>query len=597
MKNITKFIRTSKDVFGIFWEMSPKITLGITITQIILALSNLVNAYVFSFVLDRLISFVSERQASLNTIMPIIFLYGGVMLFFSLVDLLRNYSQSLLGAVSTHKLRLKQTDYLVSLGTAQMENAELTNKSTRYSEVYYTFEQQLSQIIGLISLIVSTVVGGIILLRFIPFQIFLFILLFIFKYMVNSRFMKKVWRLSLENTEYRRSSQFAVGTLSEPGEVKELLISGGTTFLRKKYTDFINWYYGLYFPLRTKWFGFEFLQTIAGIAIFAFSIVIVIQKGVAGAITVGAITFYVRALLTFSDQLDSLSYRIARAQESSIRIQDALELFEQYKPEEDGLEELEFSSIPPEIKLENISFTYPNGKHPVISALSLTIKPGEKIAIVGENGAGKTTLVKLLTRIYKPQEGVIWIGNKRLNDLKLSSWYKNIGVLFQDFNMYGFLTASENVGIGKIVKGSFNEKRVVEALKKADALDFVNKYPKKLNQVLSERFRGGIRPSGGQWQKLAIARFFYRNAPVLIMDEPTASIDAVAEARIFDNIYKFMNGKTVIIISHRFSTVRNADRILVLDKGKIIEDGTHEELLTHGGKYATSFNLQAKGYN
>jgi ATP-binding cassette, subfamily B, bacterial len=133
-------------------------------------------------------------------------------------------------------------------------------------------------------------------------------------------------------------------------------------------------------------------------------------------------------------------------------------------------------------------------------------------------------------------------------------------------------------------------------LVKADALSFVKNYPKKLDQILSERFKGGIRPSGGQWQKIAIARFFYRNAPILILDEPTASIDAVSEASIFDNIYRFMKGKTVIIISHRFSTVRNADRILVLDKGKIIEEGSHKELLAMDGKYAHAFKLQAKGY-
>jgi ATP-binding cassette subfamily B protein len=204
--------------------------------------------------------------------------------------------------------------------------------------------------------------------------------------------------------------------------------------------------------------------------------------------------------------------------------------------------------------------------------------------------------VKVLARIYRPQQGIVTLDGKNVNDIQIKSWYKKLGVLFQDFNTYGNLTVSENVHIGRSDHERTDNEKVIQALKESNAYDFVKKYPKQLDQKLSERYKGGIRPSGGQWQKLAIARFFYRNAPILILDEPTAAIDAVSEAQIFDNIYKFMKGKTVIIISHRFSTVRNADRIIVLDKGKIIEDGSHEELLAKNGKYAKSFKIQAEGY-
>ena len=185
--------------------------------------------------------------------------------------------------------------------------------------------------------------------------------------------------------------------------------------------------------------------------------------------------------------------------------------------------------------------------------------------------------------------------NIDINDLVIKSWYTKLGILFQDYNAYGVLTVKENIEIDSVENGASNES-VRDALKKASALKFVEKYKNGLDQILSERFKGGIRPSTGQWQKIAIARVFHRNSPVLILDEPTASIDAVAEAKIFDNIYKFAKDKTVIIISHRFSTVRNADRIIVLDKGKIIEQGSHEVLLKNNGKYAKAFKLQAKGY-
>jgi ABC-type multidrug transport system fused ATPase/permease subunit len=281
--------------------------------------------------------------------------------------------------------------------------------------------------------------------------------------------------------------------------------------------------------------------------------------------------------------------------DSGVRLKDALELFELYKPEVDGEKNLETGKKPPAIEIKNITFTYPNGKSPVITNLNLTFKPGEKVAIVGENGAGKTTLVKLITRIYRPQVGEVSLNEININELKKTSLYKKFGVLFQDFNSYGNLSVTENIQIGKTSR-KVDKELIEKALIKADAMNFVKEYPNFMDQILSERYKGGIRPSGGQWQKIAIARLFYRNAPILILDEPTASIDAVSEAKIFDNVYKFMKGKTVIIISHRFSTVRNADRILVLDKGKIIEEGTHEQLMKMDGKYAHAFRLQAKGY-
>jgi ABC-type multidrug transport system fused ATPase/permease subunit len=183
-----------------------------------------------------------------------------------------------------------------------------------------------------------------------------------------------------------------------------------------------------------------------------------------------------------------------------------------------------------------------------------------------------------------------------LQDIKIADWYKNMGVLFQDFNQYPQLTAKENIYIGNTSE-PVDEVAIRLAAQSADALEFIEEFPNKFDQILSEKFKGGIRPSTGQWQKLAIARFFYRNAPLVIFDEPTASIDAISEFNIFNKIYDFFKDKTVIIISHRFSTVRNADRIVVLDHGEIIEEGNHNDLISKNGYYAKAFNLQARGYS
>lgn len=262
---------------------------------------------------------------------------------------------------------------------------------------------------------------------------------------------------------------------------------------------------------------------------------------------------------------------------------------------EDGAVEFPKLAKGPEIEVKNMSFKYPNTDKMIFNNLSLKIKSGEKVAIVGHNGAGKTTLVKLLCRIYKPTSGEIVVNGRNLTDLKIDSWYQNMGVLFQEFNTYPQLTVRENITIGN-PNEPMDEVALHLAAQSADASSFIDEFPAKYDQILSEKFKGGIRPSTGQWQKLAIARFFYRNAPLVIFDEPTASIDAVSEYNIFNKIYDFFKEKTVIIISHRFSTVRNADRIIVLDHGEIIEEGTHDFLMSNNGYYAKAFNLQAKGY-
>ena len=227
--------------------------------------------------------------------------------------------------------------------------------------------------------------------------------------------------------------------------------------------------------------------------------------------------------------------------------------------------------------------------------VSLKIKRGEIRGLIGPNGAGKTTIVKLLARIYSVTSGEILINGININDLSINDWYKNLGVLFQEFNFYPHLSVKENIVAGK-PKEKVDEKKVMEAAKNADAHEFIMEYKNKYNQIMTEKIEGGIRPSTGQAQKIAIARFFYRNAPLAIFDEPTAAIDAVSEYKIFNSIYDFFDNKTVIIISHRFSTVRNADRIIVLDNGKVVEQGTHDELVKKEGIYSKSYKLQAEGY-
>jgi ABC-type multidrug transport system fused ATPase/permease subunit len=251
-------------------------------------------------------------------------------------------------------------------------------------------------------------------------------------------------------------------------------------------------------------------------------------------------------------------------------------------------------SKPPLVEFKNVSFRYPKEEKEnpyVLQDLNFTFSPGEKIAIVGVNGAGKTTLIKLLCRIYDPTEGQILINGNDLRDVKLEDWQSAIGILFQDFPIYN-LTIRESIGVGRISETPQKE-QLERAAKYSGADEFIND---DYEQLIWKEFKDGIDLSKGQHQRLAVARMFYRNAAITILDEPTASIDAVTEEKIFRSLERHMEGKSVILITHRFSTVKNADKILMMEHGRIIEQGSHKDLMAIGGKYAELYTMQAKRY-
>jgi ATP-binding cassette subfamily B protein/ATP-binding cassette subfamily C protein len=247
------------------------------------------------------------------------------------------------------------------------------------------------------------------------------------------------------------------------------------------------------------------------------------------------------------------------------------------------------------IRFENVSFTYPGSLKPALKGISLHLKPGEKLAIVGENGSGKTTLIKLLTRLYTPESGRILLDGLDLQEWDVEMLRRRIGVIFQNFVRYQF-TVGENVGVGD-VDHMEDEARWEVAAEKGTARPFIEAMPEGFNTQLGRWFKGGQELSGGQWQKIALSRAFMRTgADILVLDEPTAAMDAEAEVQIFDHFRKITQNQMVVLISHRFSTVRMADQIVVMAGGELSEQGTHEELLKLGGRYARLFSIQAAGY-
>lgn len=328
------------------------------------------------------------------------------------------------------------------------------------------------------------------------------------------------------------------------------------------------------------------------------AIALMTREALAGSIAVGALLLafntYTRFYQTVNGYIESISFTEEAARYAS-RWFDLFELKPKVVSKEAAVR-VEFDQ-PPVIEFKNVSFRYPveTGESPlVLRNLSFTIQPGEKVAIIGVNGSGKTTLIKLLCRIYDPTEGGILVNGIDLRDLELEDWQASLGVLFQDFPAYN-LTIRESIGIGR-VGDPFDDERLKEAARFSGADEFIDEFTKGYDQLIWKEFKDGTDLSKGQHQRLAVARMFYRQAAVTILDEPTASIDAVTEEKIFTTLEKNMQGKTVILITHRFSTVKNADKILMLEHGAIIEQGSHKALMQLNRKYAELYTMQAKRY-
>ena len=318
-------------------------------------------------------------------------------------------------------------------------------------------------------------------------------------------------------------------------------------------------------------------------------------------VSLGGLTLYTQAALQTGQSFQSLLNGISSTYENNLYVNTLFEFLE-YQPalvspeqprpltpdaEQPGLD----------IEFRNVSFTYPDKDPETEAALrnvSFTVKAGESVALVGSNGAGKTTLVKLLTRLYDPDEGEILIGGHNIKEYDLQDLRKYIGVIFQDYATY-YLSARENIGVGRIAEVE-NEGLIAAAAQKSGADRVIERLPEGYESVLGRWFEKGVQLSGGEWQKVALARAFIRDASILILDEPTSSLDAQAEYEVFARFRVLTRGKTAIFISHRFSTVRLADHIIVLEYGRIIEHGTHNELIQLDGRYAELFNLQAEAY-
>lgn len=564
-------------------------------TKTLTELSSVFYNGILTIIIDYIIQISNKGSFTIENIIFIVgiyILYNTI--FFTAVRTLENVVSGNIRIKLRFLPRELLHNKLNEIGAQNLENPEVLNKVTRFRENSYAFEQILEIFSSFIGLFVTALVSGIVVVSISPILLVIIIIISIPRFRINQILTRRFWKLEKDTTDENRISDGNVGYLITPSSLKEVKMTNAYKDLRKYWDSFSKMLIAERIRIRRNWgISIYFVRFLDAI-LYAITFIRLLELLVAKVISTGQVLFLMSNVSIFNGSFSAFITTLADLDEISIRMKEMKELLEFNDNQTNGTQTIELEKGP-EIKFDKVSFSYPNSEKLIYKNLNLTINPGEKVAIIGHNGAGKTTLVKLISKIYKPTKGKITINGQDLNELQQDSWYQNLGVLFQDFNGYEHQSVRGNVVIGTNTE-NIDDAKVWKALKDADAEEFVKEYPAGLDTILSEKYKDGIRPSSGQWQKIAIARFFYRNAPVLILDEPTASIDAVAEANIFDRIYKFIENKTVLIISHRFSTVRNADRIIVIEKGKIIEEGTHEQLMQNEGPYAKAFNLQARGY-
>lgn len=594
LAEIKDVIYVSKRLLGFLWETDKWILLGNITALTIPAVIPFVNAYIYKLIIDLIVK-AQNTPFDYSQLYKLLALRFVTLCIQNLAFSLQSFMDNLIWTKIPVNLFQLVLSKLAGLDLEYFENSKFKDTLQRvkegyiwrplnlYSSLFYTFQSIIQLTIALIAIsTLNLALAAGLILAALP------------AFITQVYYSKTLWGVWAQNSPYRKRFWYLSELIQSREGAKEMKIFQTASKFLKEISSMQKKFAKHNIAVGRKRLGASALLNFFGAAVAIAIEGFVAILAIGGKITLGSLSYFTFVIFNFEQSANGFFQNIANVFNHSLYVKDIVKVLDMPKIIDSGKLKIKNSKKAPKIEFRNVTFAYSDSKNPVLANFSLTIKPGERIAFVGQNGVGKTTIIKLLARFYDVNKGEILIDGKNIKNLDLMSWHKMLGVIFQDFIKYEY-TLGQNIHFGKVYE-DFDLKKIKTAAQMAGANQLANKFGQGYDQMLGLTFEGGEELSLGQWQKVALARAFLRDAPILVLDEPTASVDAKSEKEIFDKVEKLSRNKTVIIISHRFSTVRNADTIYVLEKGKIIEKGNHQQLLKKDGTYAQLFKLQAQRY-
>jgi ATP-binding cassette subfamily B protein len=598
-------LRHLPSLVRLVYEASPRLTVASIVLRAVQALLPLAMLYVGKLIIDEVVLqrlalpeagiaawIESGRLARLGTLLGLELVLAlcvdGFARASSLID-------SLLAERYSNHASIRLMAHAATLDLEQFESNDQQDRLDRARRQVTGRTTLLTQLFGQAQgvLTVASLAAG--LIAYAPWLILMLVIALCPALLAEMRFNAQGYRLNYFRTPERRQLDYLRYLGSSVETAKEVKLFGLNGFLVERFGRFADTMYTDNRRLavrRALWGGL--LSALASLAYYG-AYAVIVWRTVEGQFSLGDLTFLAGSFLKLRTLLEQLLLGFSQIAGQALYLEDLFSFFDIVPSISSPASPRPFPTpIRSGFVFENVGFRYPDSDRWAVRHLDLTHEVGSVLAFVGENGAGKTTIVKLLARLYDPTEGRILLDGHDLREYDLAELRRHVGVIFQDFGRYHF-TAAENIGVGRIADIS-DEARVRAAAERSLAEDVVARLPQGYEQPLGKRFNGGVDLSGGEWQKIALARAYMRDADLLILDEPTAALDARAEFQVFQRFRDLSKGRTVLLISHRFSTVRMADRIVVLEGGRVIEEGSHSELMAAGGRYAELFELQAAGF-
>ena len=595
LRSILNVFRFSRRALGLVWTTSRALTIALGVLTLIAGALPAAVAWVGAHIVDSVVSAIRTGGSDTDTVIRWVIMEGLLVAAIAAAQRGLSFCQSLLRAQLGQRVNVMILDKALTLDLAQFEDSEFYDKLTRARRE--ASSRPLSLVMrtyGLAQNAISLVSFGALLVKFSPWTVVVLFAAGLPAFIAETKFSGDAFRLFKWRAPETRMQIYLETLIAREDYAKEVKLYGLGPRLLGRYRDIYDKLYreDRALTIRRDVWGF-LLGLVATLALYGAYAWIAVTA-VAGAITLGAMTMYLMLFRQGQSAVSAVLSAVGGMYEDNLYLSTLYEYLETPVVMPHG--RLVHGTNPGDgVRFENVSFSYPGEARAALHNVSLHLKPGSSLALVGENGSGKTTLIKLLTRLYAPTSGRVLLDGLDLQQWDADALRTRVGVIFQDFARYQMLVG-ENVGAGDELHFE-DEQRWRSAAVKGQADKFIEDLPQAYRTQLGKWFKDGRELSGGQWQKIALARAFMRTrADVLVLDEPTAAMDAQAEADVFEHFRQLARDRMTILISHRFSTVRMADQIAVLDEGAVVEYGTHAELLDMNGRYATLFNLQARGY-